>query len=177
MEPTEKLKEQIRALAHKRIDSFINTNKRIDGDMEIVSRIRNLAEYKNAKNVFTFYPTGHEPVITDIFNDPGKNFYFPKIVGNDMLAGTGRLSKGKFDIYEPVVADEKDDFDMLLIPGIAFDPAMNRLGRGLGFFDRFLARIKGKKIGIAYDCQILSNIPYESHDVRMDKIITEARIV
>ena len=67
--------------------------------------------------------------------------------------------------------------DAIIIPGRAFDIKGNRLGRGKGFFDKYLAGFKGIKIGICFDFQIFENIPLEPHDLAMDYVVTDKRIL
>lgn len=64
-----------------------------------------------------------------------------------------------------------------LVPGLAFDQTGNRLGRGRGYYDRLLTGATGSKIGVAFDCQLLAAIPTHPHDVRMDVVVTETRVV
>ncbi len=59
------------------------------------------------------------------------------------------------------------------VPGVAFDAAGHRLGRGKGYYDRLLSSVDGVKIGIAHQWQIVPSIPMEAHDVGMDLIVTE----
>lgn len=91
------------------------------------------------------------------------------------------LAEGRFGILEPkreaVRAVGSDRLDVLLLPGLAFDEQGNRLGRGLGFFDRLLAEARGAKIALAHDFQVLKEVPVDAHDVRVDFIVTEKRIV
>lgn len=92
----------------------------------------------------------------------------------------GELVSGRFGIREPS-ADCADlpagQLDLALVPGVAFDVNGRRLGRGRGFYDRLLADFAGKKIGVAFDEQILSEIPVEPSDVKMDWIVTPNRLV
>ncbi len=91
------------------------------------------------------------------------------------------LVEGRFGILEPnreaVRVVRSDRLDALLLPGLAFDVQGNRLGRGLGFFDRLLAETRGVKIALAHDFQVLNEVPVDAHDVRVDFIVTEKRIV
>jgi len=64
---------------------------------------------------------------------------------------------------------------MIIVPGVGFDPQGNRLGRGRGFYDRLLVDVNGIKCGIAFDRQVTESIPTETHDARMDYIITPSR--
>jgi 5-formyltetrahydrofolate cyclo-ligase len=68
--------------------------------------------------------------------------------------------------------------DLVIVPGLAFDPRGNRLGRSAGYFDRFLAKVKSSvtKIGVAFDQQIVDNLPTKPHDVAMDIVVTDRRV-
>ncbi|MEM3372875.1 MAG: 5-formyltetrahydrofolate cyclo-ligase [Candidatus Anstonellales archaeon] len=170
-------KNHVRELAKRRIEEFFDNNNRIDADARIVNRLINSHLYKNAKRIFSFYPMQNEPMITEIFKDKSKDFYFPKISGDKILVGTGKLSPGKFGIYEPVIITNINTFDLILIPAMAFDIHFNRLGRGLGYFDKFLKTVKGFKLGICYDVQVFASIPFEEHDEKVDGILTEKRLL
>lgn len=88
-----------------------------------------------------------------------KKEFGPKILG----------PKGDAEIVEPQV---------ILIPALAFDVTGHRLGRGKGFYDRtFEKRSDVMKIGVTFEMQMTGMIPYESHDVKMDFIVTEKRII
>lgn len=66
---------------------------------------------------------------------------------------------------------------ILLIPGLAFDKKGVRLGRGKGFYDRYLEHFKGQKIGVAWECQLLASVPSDVFDQQMDYVVTEQRII
>ena len=71
---------------------------------------------------------------------------------------------GKFGVREPAAHCAEiplEKFDLVLVPGMAFDLRGNRLGRGRGFYDRLLENISGVKCGVGYDFQLLENIPAE----------------
>jgi len=87
---------------------------------------------------------------------------------------------GKFGVSEPLsscVEIPLNRFDLVLVPGTAFDWNGHRLGRGKGYYDRILPATSGIKCGVAYDFQLLEKIPTEAHDARMDFIVTPAREV
>jgi 5-formyltetrahydrofolate cyclo-ligase len=87
---------------------------------------------------------------------------------------------GKFGVREPAagcVEIPLNRFDLVLVPGIAFDLQGNRLGRGQGFYDRLLEKASGIKCGVGYDFQLLENIPIETHDAKVDFILTPSRCV
>ena len=85
------------------------------------------------------------------------------------------VQPGAFHISEPaahcpVVA--LPELDFVLVPGRAFDRTGRRLGRGKGFFDRLLVHVKGVKCGVAFDWQIVAEVPVEPHDITLDCLLT-----
>lgn len=91
----------------------------------------------------------------------------------------GDLRAGAFGICEPCERERRlqdlSELDLCLVPGIAFDPRGNRIGRGFGYYDRFLRKLSMKtvKIGVAYAFQIVDNISPTDGDTRVDMVITE----
>ena len=71
-------------------------------------------------------------------------------------------------------AVEKSDLDGLLIPALAYDEQGFRLGRGGGFFDRYLKNFKGLRVGVCFEKQIVPQLPREAHDEPVDILLTEA---
>lgn len=89
-----------------------------------------------------------------------------------------QLPIGQFGIPEPACTAlpvPLNELDFVLVPGLAFDPAGHRLGRGKGFYDRLLAEVRGTKCGVALDLQILDELPFEPHDIAVDYILTPTR--
>jgi 5-formyltetrahydrofolate cyclo-ligase len=88
------------------------------------------------------------------------------------------MVNGSFGVREPA-SDAPliplNQLDLLLVPGVAFDPSGFRLGRGKGFYDRLLASAAGIKCGVAFEQQLISVVPSEIHDVRVDTILTPTR--
>ena len=87
-------------------------------------------------------------------------------------------------VYHPAKKPEYNtsDIDLVIVPGVVFDVKMARYGRGLGYYDRFLNRLKSqvKVIALAYDFQIISHnkeLRLDDWDIKMDYIITEKRVI
>lgn len=104
-----------------------------------------------------------------------------------LLEDMSELVEGAYKILEPkaelralpakrVAADE---LDLVMVPGTAFDPRGGRMGQGKGYYDRLLAHARpdAPLVAIAFDCQVFDEIPVAPHDVFMDKVITEARVL
>ncbi len=110
------------------------------------------------------------------FFDAEKKIYGAKVVQTlktDIVIG-------KFGVREPAASCVEialDQFDLVLVPGMAFDLHGNRLGRGRGFYDRLLPAASGVKCGICYDHLLLEKIPTEPHDAKVDFILTPTRVV
>jgi len=108
------------------------------------------------------------------FFDAEKKSYGAKLLKN--LATD--LVTGKFGVREPAAGCEEislNQFDLVLVPGLAFDLSGNRLGRGKGFYDRILSEASGIKCGVCHNFQLLEKIPVEEHDAKVDFIFTPAR--
>ncbi|MDR2883955.1 MAG: 5-formyltetrahydrofolate cyclo-ligase [Deferribacteraceae bacterium] len=107
----------------------------------------------------------------------GKYIYYPCVQGDKMLLGCGELKSGYQGIMEPTEF-YNGSIDVAIIPGVAFDVNGYRLGYGKGFYDRFLAdNPQVLKVGVSYDILIEDDVFPESHDVRMDVVLTEKRII
>lgn len=148
-------------------------------------------EFKGARTIFTYASYNNE-VSTDYFIEKalllGKRICVPKVnaVKNEMWPARVRslksLKPNILGIPEPGFLSFKvdpQDTDLIIVPSSVFDVAGHRIGSGKGYYDRYLAAHKGKAktIGFAYDFQIVDKIPNESHDIAVDRIITEKRII
>ena len=115
----------------------------------------------------------------------GTNCALPFFEAEKKIYGARAVTKlatdiviGKFGVREPAATCAEiplDQFDLILVPGMAFDAQGNRLGRGQGFYDRLLENISGVKVGVCLDLQVVEKIPAEAHDARVDFIITPSR--
>lgn len=88
------------------------------------------------------------------------------------------LAPNRYGIDEPVDSPEvpPEAFDLILVPGLGFTSDLDRLGRGAGFYDRYLARCPGAlKAGVAFSCQLVESLPVESHDIRLDALFLPDR--
>ena len=97
-----------------------------------------------------------------------------------LYAGKESLKTGVFGILEPsedCEAVPESEIDLIIVPGVAFDRQLNRMGRGKGYYDRLLSTLQAPKIGICFDFQLQDTVPTESFDKKMDMIITEKEII
>ena len=106
-----------------------------------------------------------------------KKIILPTVVGDDIIpveyGKDTAFAVGDFNILEPQNEPYQGDFDLIIVPGVAFDRKGNRLGRGRGYYDRFLCQhLDVKRIGICFDFQLVDEVPAESFDIRMDEVLT-----
>lgn len=152
---------------------------------EVISVLEILGIFQEAKNVFIYNSLPTEVDTSSLINNwsDQKNFYLPVVAGNDIVFRrynpTTKTSISTFGIEEPVGENYTDykKIDLIIVPGIAFDRKMNRIGFGKGYYDRFLSTVKIAKIGICFDFQLFESIPSEDHDVKMDYIISENDLI
>lgn len=146
---------------------------------KVFDRLEQTQSFKLANHILMYYslpdelPT-HEFIIKWCSE---KNLYLPRVngVNLDILPyDATRLKHGSFDIEEPCGDDTVNPsiLDLIIVPAVAFDKDGNRLGRGKGFYDRLLNHTKAVKIGVAYDFQLVDEIPVEPHDIPVDRVIT-----
>ncbi len=105
------------------------------------------------------------------FFDAEKQIYGARVLNS--LAT--EIVTGKFGVREPAASCAEiplNTFDLVLVPGMAFDLRGNRLGRGQGFYDRLLAEASGIKCGVGYDFQLVPEVAAEPHDAKVDFIFT-----
>jgi len=106
-----------------------------------------------------------------------KHIILPTVVGDDIIpvemTSEGSMVEGDFHILEPDDKPYEGGFDLIVVPGMAFDREGHRLGRGRGYYDRFLAKYPDvKTIGICFDFQLLDAIPTEPHDRLVEEVIS-----
>lgn len=111
-----------------------------------------------------------------------KQLYLPVVNGENLIVAPythGTVRQGAYGIWEPadVTAIAPSLLEWIIVPGVAFDRSMNRLGRGKGYYDRLLQQTAARKIGIGYGLQLVDEIPAEPHDIKMDIIVTENDII
>ena len=121
--------------------------------------------------------------LLDELSVQGKVVLLPRVTSDtdmELRRYTGRhdLQRGAFGILEPVgdVFSALADIDVAVIPGMAFDSDGHRLGRGKGYYDRFLAQCSSAarlyKIGVCFSWQVVSRVPTDEHDIPMDCVIS-----
>jgi 5-formyltetrahydrofolate cyclo-ligase len=164
-------------------------------DREILKRLTGINAFQEARAIL-FYASfrsgvNTEKLIRQALED-GIITVLPRVVkSNDILKlyvirNLADLAPGSWGILEPIAAEERElqavDIDIVIAPGVAFDERCNRLGYGKGYYDKLLsardsAAHKPLIVGLAYEEQIVSSLPCNPHDIKMDIVITDKRII
>lgn len=182
-------KREIRKQMISRRDA-ISESERVELSARIAERLFAMIEYKNAKQILS-YVSFRSEVITDEINKriiaDGKKLYLPKTYVKEQEMRFFRVEDPKADlvsgamgIMEPVEdfgkEYESDEDTLVIMPGVAFDDAGNRLGYGGGFYDRFLAENPGladRTVMLAYSVQRADKIPAEKTDLKPKLLLTD----
>lgn len=161
---------------------------------EVVARIAALAAFGAARRIAGYMATPGEVDLEPLLRPclgRGLALWLPRFNGvaetYEMVAVTtleSQVVAGAFGIREPLPtlpavspAERCAPGVLWLVPGVAFDPRGNRLGRGQGHYDRLLGGTRGVRVGVAWDWQLLEEVPHSPHDMPMDWIVTETRTI
>ncbi|NVO00161.1 MAG: 5-formyltetrahydrofolate cyclo-ligase [Geobacteraceae bacterium] len=148
-----------------------------------------LPEYQAAASIALYTSVRNEVSTEDIIDHAlltGKDIFLPALDGDRMefrqLVSRERLMVGRFGIMEPEKGSDVADvatIGMIVVPGVGFDLSGQRIGYGKGYYDRALhvCEGSGRLTALCFECQIVDSLAGEKHDVVMDRIITERRII
>lgn len=148
-------------------------------DQAIISQLQQLQQIKEADRIFAFVPLKSEVQIQPILDrypialpvcDQNGNMVFRAIEGD----WKQQVAKKHLGIYEPTNGPifEPTSKSVILVPGLAFTKDGKRLGRGGGYYDRYLEAHPVFSIGLCHSWQLLQDIPTEEHDQKVDLVIT-----
>jgi 5-formyltetrahydrofolate cyclo-ligase len=166
----------------------LSAEARSTASAQACSLLQQQSAWQNAKTVFCYAPFSEELDVWALVRDglaARKTVCLPRFDATTKryiaceIQDVGKdIADGQFGIREPniqCVAVPLNRLDLILVPGMAFDLNGHRLGRGKGFYDRLLSETKGIRCGVAFDEQIVEEIPVEPHDAVMDCIVTPTR--
>ena len=183
MEDSPEKKSLRSLLLEKRDNTSFDLMKIVSEKMQ--KRLKKINVFRNAQKIGVYYPIGSEILTQDIIQEllsNGKDVFLPKVIGENIefrkITDFSNLEKGSFDIMEPKDDCQIDNnLDVVLVPTVGISPIGVRLGYGHGFYDRFLAEHKTATISLTLEKQIVKNIPKSEHDIIIDWIVTEDRIL
>ena len=164
----------------------------LDADSKVIAdKLFALNEFNDSQVVMVFISIKGEvntSFIIDYCFEQGKTVVVPKVDLDKKTMDAVRLdgqdhilAKTKYGILEPVNAESHpvEKIDLIITPGLAFDDNLNRLGRGGGYYDKFLSQKEcvAVKCGVAYDLQIVTDLPIDEQDQKISILVTEKRVI
>ncbi|MFH1100913.1 MAG: 5-formyltetrahydrofolate cyclo-ligase [Methanobacteriota archaeon] len=159
--------------------------------IQIQNRLFALDEFVHAKTVLFYVSYDNEVATHDLIKacfSLGKQVVVPctdiekRILVLSELRCWEDLDVGAYHILEPKPVCRQpisyEVIDLVLVPGVVFDAHGQRIGHGKAYYDRLLQKMVGsKKIGLAFEFQLVEKVPAKKHDVRVEKIVTEQRVI
>lgn len=175
------------------------TRERERADQLVSRRIAALPAWRATRIVLLYHALPDEVSVNAAILDAlavRKQVYLPRISGTEMEflrvetnADLERMTRHRFGMLEPEAGAERwyrvglEEPAVIVCPGRAFDTYGYRLGRGGGFYDRFLASIPAPArarllvVGACYETQVVDSVPRDAHDLRMDVVATDERLI
>ena len=165
----------------RQLNRALDSRQRLRASAAIFSAVERLPEFRAARTVAVFAALPDEPATDEVLARwaSTRRVVLPRVEGDAMLFYACRpdaLVFGAFGILEP--QGERPcpagEIDLVVCPGVAFTADGRRLGRGRGYYDRYLGdpAFRGFRVGVCYAHQLVDDLPVEPHDVRMDRVIT-----
>jgi 5-formyltetrahydrofolate cyclo-ligase len=182
-------KQQLRARARAALAS-VPPEEAAAWSSRVCGLLTESPEFTRARTILGFLPIRGEPDVTDACRtvlNAGKRLCLTRL---DWAKGTltpaavrsvdAGVVAGRYGIREPAAdapAVAPGEIDLVLVPGLAFDESGRRLGRGAGYYDRFLAPLSVVIVGVAFELQLVPEVPAGSGDVPVGAIVTERRFI
>ena len=170
-------------------------NEKEEKDNVIKHRFLESDYYKKADKIFIYISYSSEIDTINIINkalSDGKEIFVPRTIFDTKAMDAVKINslenmkKDKYGIPEPqgdIPCVDPNELDLIVVPGVAFDNNGGRMGYGAGYYDRYFKKISNvkkntiKKLALAYEFQIIDNVPMDKQDVKIDYIITEENII
>ncbi len=150
----------------------------------VLSQLEKTTVFREAKTVLLYYPKNNEVDVLPLFKryKRDKVLLLPVTHRDGMTAnpyeGNDKMHRGKVGIPEPTTPAFEGQIDVIVVPAVAFDKMGNRLGRGGGYYDRFLKKqTHATIIGVGYDFQLVEEVPVRKHDQKMHRIILPSQTI
>ncbi len=177
-------KAALRAAADQAVRR-LNPEQRAEASANACALLKLQPVWERARSILFYSPFRQEldvwQLLTDAL-DSRRLVALPRFAPERQIYEAARVNNldrdiqaARFGIREPTPTCSVvplNELDLALVPGVAYDRNGARLGRGYGYYDRFLAAFPGIKCGVAFAEQVLEAIPMEAHDVRLDCILT-----
>ena len=166
--------------------------ERLEKSKKIQERVFELEEFNLANTVMVYINFGSEVETKELIEkclELGKKVAVPVTDFDEhnldlvLFEDFEELEENRVGILEPPLETGREvntkELDLIIVPGIVFDEKGNRIGFGKAYYDEFLHTLKKKVplIGLAFKFQVVEEVPAEKHDVKMNKIVTEKKVI
>ncbi len=168
------IREKIRLLK----DSYSYHEKRMLS-MMVIDKLEQDTDFLEAQKVLAYWSLEDEVDTKEFIKKwaQAKEIYLPVVVEDELelrlFTTTNNMKvEPRYGIFEPLgkAFTQWSTIDFAIIPGVAFDMQMNRLGRGKGFYDRLLPQLNAIKVGICFPFQVVDEVAVNDNDIPMDKL-------
>lgn len=170
-------KSELRRLVRAKLAGMTGEEKERCSEL-LCRSIKSHLAVSGARVVALFSPLPDEPQIWPLVEELAKNLLvvLPRVEGDAMqFYSIGDMKVGAFGIMEPQgsLCISPGEIDAIIVPGVAFTLTGRRMGRGKGFYDKYMSHndFSALKIGVCYPVQIVDELPCEQHDINMDCVI------
>lgn len=160
------------------------TSERQMYSQQILDQLEQMTCFREAKTILLYYPIQNEvdvlPLVKKYKHE--KTLLFPVSHRRGMTvhpyAGNEHMHRGKFGIPEPTTPAYDGEIDLVIVPAVAFDAKGRRLGRGGGYYDRFIKKLTHTVlVGVGYDFQLVDEVPAARHDQRVHRVILPSKTI
>ncbi len=190
-EPTATAKSRVRGLVRSRL-AGLSARDVAEWSGSICARLRAWEAFQKARTVLLFMPLPGEVDVRPLGHQALQagacvcltraDWSTKRLAPVPVDSLESGLMAGRYGILEPPAGTREipiSNLDLVLVPGLAFDTAGHRLGRGAGFYDRFLAdpNLRAVTCGVGFEAQLLDNVPIDQWDIPLQAVATERRLV
>ena len=162
---------------------MLSDEDRTNMSAAILEQLEKMTVFQEAKTVLIYYPKNNEVDVQPLFKrHKDKTLLLPVTHRNGMTAnpyeGNDKMHRGNFGIPEPTTPAYEGKIDVIIVPAVAFDKNVNRLGLGGGYYDRFLKKQPhATLIGVGYDFQLVDEVPVRKHDQKVHRVILPSQTI
>jgi len=163
---------------------ILSAEERASQSAAILEQLEQMQCFREAKTVLLYYPVNNEVDVLPLVKKYKKEkmLLFPVSHRHDMTVspyeGNEKMHRGKFHIPEPTTPAYTGKIDLIIVPAVAFDKTGLRLGRGGGYYDKFLKKQShATLVGVGYDFQLVDKVPAEKHDQKMHRVIIPSQTI
>lgn len=177
--PPVEAKDELRETIRDRL-AALSDDRRAEETRRIMERLRRLPAFRDADTILVYVSVDDEVPTRELIADlleQGREVCVPRVVGPSLdavpIESLDDLTPGKYGVPEPEGGRPFDPrlIELAIVPGLAFDHEANRLGRGGGHFDAFLAEFHPPAVALAFECQVVDGVPVEDHDEPVDLVV------